>query len=96
LNQKGIEVCADDLHLMDLGYYKLTHFAEIAQRGGYFISRYKVGTSLFSKNADGIYEPIEWSSIFDEIQGDSFDREVYLGASNDKLKVRLHLNKKCQ
>jgi hypothetical protein len=93
LNQKGIEVCADDLHLMDLGYYKLTHFAEIAQRGGYFISRYKVGTSLFSKNADGIYEPIEWSSIFDEIQGDSFDREVYLGASNDKLKVRLHLQK---
>ncbi|MDJ1495231.1 IS4 family transposase [Cytophagaceae bacterium DM2B3-1] len=47
LTQKGFCVQADDLQLMDLGYYKLTHWARIDQQGGYFITRYKVGTQLW-------------------------------------------------
>ena len=93
LNQKGIDVSVNDLHIMDLGYYKLTHFTSITQKGGFFISRYKIGTNLFTKNIQGKYVPIEWADIFNQIKGDNFDREVYLGGSKDKLKVRLHLQK---
>ncbi|PWK28911.1 DDE family transposase [Arcicella aurantiaca] len=93
LNQKGIDISANDLHLMDLGYYKLTHFTDIAQKGGYFISRYKIGTSLFTKNLEGEYQPIEWDVIFEQIKGDNFEKELYLGCSKNKLKVRLHLQK---
>ena len=53
LNQKGLESVENDLHLMDLGYCKHGHLFQIAQQKAYFISRYKVGTSLFTKDAAG-------------------------------------------
>jgi len=93
LNQKGIDVSANDLHLMDLGYYKLAHFTSIAQKGGFFISRYKVGTCLYTKDIQGEYVALDWADVFNQIQGDDFDKEVYLGSAKDKLKVRLHLQK---
>jgi hypothetical protein len=91
LNKKGFEVLTDDLHLMDLGYYKLAHLTTVDQQGGFFISRYKVGTNLFTKNDEGKYIALNWSEMLSQVKGNNFEREVYLGAG--KLKVRLHLQK---
>ena len=93
LNKKGFDVLADDLHLMDLGYYKLAHLTTVDEQGGFFISRYKVGTSLFTKNDEGKYIALNWSEMLSQVKGNDFEREVYLGAGKSKLKVRLHLQK---
>jgi Transposase DDE domain len=93
LNKKGLGVLTDDLHLMDLGYYKLSHLNTIAEQGGFFISRYKVGTSLFTKNDEGKYIELNWTEMLNQVKGNDFEREVYLGAGKSKLKVRLHLQK---
>lgn len=93
LNQKGLEVSADDLHLMDLGYYKLAHLTTVDEQGGFFISRYKVGTSLFIKNTQEKYIELDWSEILDRVKSNDFECEVYMGAGKRKLKVRLHLQK---
>ena len=93
LNKKGFEVLADDLHLMDLGYYKLAHLTTVDEQGGFFISRYKVGTSLFTKNDEGKYVELDWSEMLSQVKGNNFEKEVYLGAGKSKLKVRLHLQK---
>lgn len=93
LNQKGLEVSADDLHLMDLGYFKIDHLTTIAQGGGFFISRYKVGTTLFTKNIEGNYVALDWTEMLEQVKDDNFEREVYLGAGKNKLKVCLHLQK---
>lgn len=93
LNKKGFEVLTDDLHLMDLGYYKLAHLTTVDQQGGFFISRYKVGTNLFTKNDEGKYIELNWSEMLSQVKGNNFEREVYLGAGKSKLKVRLHLQK---
>ena len=93
LNLRGLPVAGNDLHLMDLGYYKLGHLRHIAQQGGYFLSRYKVGTSLFSKDAQGNFQKLDWSDLIDGVQGVDFDRKVWLGEGRQKLPARLHLHK---
>ena len=93
LNKQGLEVLTDDLHLMDLGYYKLAHLTTIAQQGGFFISRYKVGTSLFIKSVEGKYIALDWSEMLNQVKGNDFERAVYLGVGKSKLQVRLHLQK---
>lgn len=93
LNQKGMEIQPDDLHLMDLGYYKLEHLATVDEQGGFFISRYKVGTSVFTKNEEGKYVALDWAAMLKQVKGNDFERVVYLGAGKKKLKVRLHLQK---
>lgn len=93
LNEKAIPVAANDLHLMDLGYYKLGHLLDIARQGGYFISRYKVGTSLFGKSPGGAHHKLDWSELLDQAQGAGLQRQVWLGEGSQKLPVRLHLCK---
>lgn len=93
LNQKGVECVENDLHLMDLGYYKHGHLSQIAQQKAYFISRYKVGTSLFTKDASGKYEALDWEQVFVEVKADDFEKEVWMGEGKEKLFVRLHLQK---
>jgi hypothetical protein len=48
LNGKIVEKA---LYMFDLGYFKISHFVEIAKAGAYFISRFKIGTTL--RSADG-------------------------------------------
>lgn len=93
VNQKGLDVCADDLHLMDLGYYKLEHLVHIHKQGGYFVSRYKMGTSLFTKNIFGEFEALNWAETLLLVKEAIFEQEVWLGAGKEKLKVRLNLQK---
>lgn len=93
LNQKGLVVQSEDLHLMDLGYFKLDHLITVARLGGFFISRYKVGTTLFTKKNDGKYVALDWSAMLEQLKENHFEGEVYIGMNKDKLKVRLHIQK---
>lgn len=43
---------AGSLTLFDLGFFKKTRFAELAQAGGYFISRFLTQTSLYAQELD--------------------------------------------
>lgn len=48
-----------ELHLLDLGYFKCQHLVDLGEAGGYFISRYKTGVTLYSQQGN-LYQPIDW------------------------------------
>lgn len=93
LNEKSLIVEPNDLHLMDLGYYKLANLIQIAMAGGYFVSRYKIGTGIFSKNTAGEFEPLNWQEVLKDVDGIDYVRQVWIGDSKQKLSVNLHLQK---
>lgn len=77
-----------ELHLLDLGYYKLDHLQALDKAGGFFISRYKTGTDVFIKDATGKFDKLDWQQFLGQLeQAGNCLPEVYLG--KDKLKVRL-------
>jgi len=44
---------AQELHITDLGYFKLSHLQAIIDAKAYFLTRYKVGTNLYHYNEKG-------------------------------------------
>ena len=66
---------------------------KIDQEGGYFISRYKVGTNLFVKDIEGKYQSLDWQKMLLDVTGADFEQDVWLGSGKEKLPVRLHLQK---
>jgi hypothetical protein len=96
LNQKGLAIAKDDLQIADLGYYKLEHLAAIDEEGGYFVSRYKVGTSIFIQQEHGKFQELAWEALLSDsaqvgVEQKAIERTVWLGAGKKKLKVRLSL-----
>lgn len=82
-----------DLHLLDLGYFKREHLRALHQAGGFFISRYKTGTDLFVKDeTDGLIK-LNWQKVLAQLKEGQTTclPEVYLG--KEKLKVRLLIEK---
>lgn len=71
------------LYLMDLGYFKLDSFQKINSGQAYFISRYFIGSKLFTVDN----QSIELIEVLQKA-GSFYTQEVLLGA-NSKLKVRL-------
>ena len=43
---------AGDLHIGDLGYFSIDFFSDIHEAGAFFLSRYKIGTTLFIDTGD--------------------------------------------
>jgi hypothetical protein len=75
---------AGSLTMVDLGYFVLDAFAEIADKKAYFLSRYFVHTKLYTLN--GVV-----MDLLDTLQSastSSFDLDVYLGAEQ-RLPCRL-------
>jgi Transposase DDE domain len=79
----------EELHLLDLGYFKLAHLQTLDQAGGFFISRYKTGTNVFVKDEAHQFKKLDWHLWFEQLQAGQASclSEVYLG--EEKLKVRL-------
>jgi IS4 transposase len=77
------------LHLLDLGYFKIAHLLALARAGGFFISRYKTGINVFVKDEAGKFEKLDWQLWLKQLQAGQASclPEVYLG--EEKLKVRL-------
>jgi IS4 transposase len=77
-----------ELHLLDLGYFKIRHLQALDEAGGYFISRYKTGVTLYSRQ-DEVYHPINWVELLDKVANNIALPELYLGQEPEKLPVRL-------
>lgn len=86
LEQLDYSQAQDELHLMDLGYFKLAHLQALDGAGGFLVSRYKAGTNLFVKQGEG-YGKVDWQALLDGLQETGHLPEVYLG--KQKLRVRL-------
>ncbi len=81
LAQKGI------LFLWDLGYFKVTAFAHIAEAGAYFLSRLNHQTNIYATVA-GRLTPIELASFLHTVKGNSVEQDVFMGAK-DQVEARL-------
>lgn len=91
LEKLTLEDACQELHLMDLGYFKFSHLKALEEKGGFYISRYKTGTAVFCKDEKGGFNRLQWSEILKNCQQRACLPEVYLG--NEKLKVRLIVEK---
>jgi len=83
---------AGELHLLDLGYFKLSHLQALDEAGGYFISRYKTGVILYSLQSE-VYQPVDWMELLDKVANNIALPELYLGQGPEKLPVRLIIEK---
>lgn len=81
-----------ELHLLDLGYFKISHLQALDEAGGYFISRYKTGITVYSQQ-DELYHPIDWVVLLDKVANNIALPELYLGQGPEKLPVRLIIEK---
>lgn len=75
-------IVPNQLFLMDLGYYKLDSFEQIDNANGYFITRYKTGTCLYTD----LGEKIDLSTYLGK--NDWFDIAIEMGARK-RIKGRL-------
>lgn len=92
LNRKGLDIEKNDLHLMDLGYFKYDALERISKSGGYFISRYKVGIPLYQKEDNGTYQVLDWQDILAQVDKKEYEQLVYIGNGKEKNLVRIYLS----
>ena len=74
------------LRIADLGYYRLDTFRELADQGGYFLSRHKAGAKLYGPDDDGVELDLGKLLTTESLAG--IDRPVLLGRTH-RLPVRL-------
>ncbi len=72
------------MRIADLGYCHLDTFREIAEQGGYFLSRYKAGTKLYQ--SDGT--ELDLTRLLSNPAATGIDRPILLGRTH-RLPVRL-------
>jgi hypothetical protein len=77
-----------DLVLRDLGYYKISTFKEIAIAGAFFISKFKLSTSLFDNQTDKRVDLLRLLKYYDRNGISTFDFWVTIGFKQ-KCQVRL-------
>lgn len=83
---------ARELHLLDLGYFKISHLQALDEAGGYFISRYKTGVTLYGQE-EGVYKPLDWEQLLGQVASGVTLPLIYLGQGPEKLPVRLLVEK---
>lgn len=75
---------AGSLSLADLGYFSLVEWAERDRRGQFFLTRYKVGTALYTP--DG--QRLDLVSSLSHVTEDKIERVVEVGVQT-RLRMRL-------
>jgi hypothetical protein len=78
-----------DLWLSDLAYFKLDDFQQLTQQGAYWVSRYKIGTNLYTLEGRPFDLEAYCASLAD---GAAHEIDVLLG-KNHQLPVRLVVQK---
>jgi len=68
-------VVAGSLHIKDLGYFKLDDFEKIGQQGAYWLTRYKIGTSVLDEQG----HEIDLETWLPQKVGQRLDIPVHLG-----------------
>jgi hypothetical protein len=78
----------EDLILRDLGYFKISTFKEIARAGAFFISKFKLSTSVFDNQTGMRVELLRLLKSYDRNEITKFDFWVTIGIKQKYL-VRL-------
>lgn len=81
-----VPIMPNDLIIKDLGYYQHKHFNTIAQLKAYFISRYKSGANLYSKDAAGKWKKEPIAALLSKTHS-IYSQHLFLG--EEKLPIRL-------
>lgn len=81
-----------ELHLLDLGYFKVNHLQALQEAGGYFISPYKTGVTLYRQQGE-FYQPIDWMQLLRKVENGIALPQLYLGQGSQKLPIRLIIEK---
>jgi hypothetical protein len=66
------------LFLFDLGYFKITALALIAQAGAYFLTRLNHQANLFEE-VNGQLSPLDIVSFLKTIEGNMLEKHIYIG-----------------
>jgi hypothetical protein len=83
-------VASNDLVIRDLGYYAFTSLSNIAEKGGFFISRLSPSTNVY-KRKDGEYELLDFKELYHDMKLHGVSRvceNVWIG-KEAKMPVRL-------
>ena len=78
-------IMAGSLRIADLGYFNLDDLESIAQQGGYFLMRYKLGTYVYEGEEEEALDLAQW---LPQRIGDTVDCEIRLGKAK-QLPCRL-------
>jgi len=81
---RGNDLPAGSLFIADLGYFKLERFEQLEKQQGYWLSRYKTRTHVFTSNG----RQLELASFLHTQTADQIQLSVHLGA-NKRLACRL-------
>ena len=74
------------LYMFDLGYFKISHFVEIAKAGAYFISRFKIGITLCLPSG----EAFKLEDYLKKVKGNISEVLVVMtNQAREKIQVRL-------
>ena len=65
------------LHLFDLGYFKQQVFAQLEQKGAFFISRFEHQTALYTDEAEPIR--LELLDYLQQVKGDQHEVKLQMG-----------------
>jgi hypothetical protein len=78
-----------ELRIRDLGYFNIFDMVSIDRLKAFFISRLKKGVNIFLNKEDKT--PISTLDFLEENakNGNSFDKDVYIGDGESRLKVRI-------
>lgn len=86
LEKCQVPIKPTDLLIKDLGYYQHKYFNTISHLKGYFISRYKSGAKVYSKNAAGKWEEEPIAALLSKAQR-LCSQQLFFG--QEKIPVRL-------
>lgn len=83
------QICKGILWIRDLGYFNMIDMLWIIKKGAYFLSRMKKGVHVFLNENDKTPVNIETFLADNTKDGASFDRDVYIGEGESRIKVRM-------
>jgi len=88
------EVEKDDLIIRDLGYFNKEVFVEIAGKGGYYLSRWKTGVSLYVTDKNGKMISLDIVKFLRNVNDYGvFEIEAYLYKKGKYTKTRFIIEK---
>ena len=97
-SSKDMEIEAGSLYLQDLGYYNLSRFSNINEKGAYFINRYKYPTNLYKEKGDSKAQKrqdkkLEIKELLKEIEINEIRSKYLFLGMYERVPVRLIIQK---
>ena len=83
------DVSKGSLRISDLGFFNIQAFADLQEKGAYYLSRLKSGVGLYHQREDGTFAPLDLVAFVREMPTAHVELEVFLKHGGDVLKTRL-------